>query len=189
MENIDLELAVWNGKILLHNMKVKPDEISRRLGVDVHRASVQRLEVHIPWTALLAAPIKVTIDGLYVQVGPESFTEKDLDDAVREQTLRQKRENLARVDEYINASLDDGTPEHIIQENIRKLSQDGESIKESDSDGTKTEPKKSNGYLARWLAQIMDNIEVNLHNVHLRYEDSISIASKVISAGNAYHYL
>ena len=69
-ENLDLSLAVWSGQIVLHDLKLKTEKILRNYNVSVLHGQIQTLEVTIPWTALLNSPVKVVIDGFFLQVNP-----------------------------------------------------------------------------------------------------------------------
>ena len=43
--------------------------------------------------------------------------------------------------------------------------------------------RKSKSYFQRLITKILDNLEISITNVHIRYEDSLSIPRHVISAG------
>jgi vacuolar protein sorting-associated protein 13A/C len=67
----NLKLGVWSGKIVLKNLLLNRASIQKlNLPVSVLNGSVKCIEVSIPWTSLESQPVKVDISGVYLHVGP-----------------------------------------------------------------------------------------------------------------------
>src|SRR5690606_10673669 len=95
----NLQIGVWSGKLSLHNLAPNRDTFQKlALPVSIHHGTVRDFEVTIPWTALESQPVKVEINGVYLQCGPLST--ETLDPAEIERKLfeakQQKLEQLER---------------------------------------------------------------------------------------------
>jgi len=58
-----LDLAVWSGSIVLHDLKLKTENILRNLNFTILNGTIKSLEIVIPWTSLLSSPIRISING------------------------------------------------------------------------------------------------------------------------------
>jgi vacuolar protein sorting-associated protein 13B len=80
ISNIDLDkLSLWGGDLVLRNLELKLDvleeEVDRRgIPISILSARIGKLQIHIPWSALLSQPVQVTIDLVECVV-----TSKDVD--------------------------------------------------------------------------------------------------------------
>ena len=93
----DLNLAVWNGQIVLHNLVLKTDKLLRDHSLNIVHGTIATLEITIPWATLLVNPVKIRIDGIYLQVGPLDLAE--LDEARKEEVLKRMHiEKIHRLD-------------------------------------------------------------------------------------------
>lgn len=59
-----LELSVWSGQIVLHHLVLKTDKILRDYNLTIVHATIETLEITIPWATLLVNPLKISIDGV-----------------------------------------------------------------------------------------------------------------------------
>jgi hypothetical protein len=165
-ENLDLNLAVWSGKIVLHNMKLKSLKILRSYNISIQAGSIQSLEITIPWTALLNSPVQVVIDGVYLQVGPLNVASLDKKET-RDRIMNLKLEKLLLADKFLGFEHQFGD-EH--------SGDDGDEHSEASAAGGQS-------YMQQWTARIVDNIEIEIRNVHVRYEDSTTIPGTTFAAG------
>jgi vacuolar protein sorting-associated protein 13A/C len=157
-ENLNLSVAVWSGRIVLNNLKLKTDKLLQSLNLSVHHGLIHQLEVIIPWTALFNSPVKILIDGVYLQFGPLSSHSIPMKDR-RKHSLDRKREKLRLSDKFLDySSVDGGAAKH-------------------------GRTGRNETYMQQFTTKIIDNLEITLTNVHIRYEDSISVPNRVISAG------
>ena len=173
-ENFDLNLAVWSGQISLHDLKLRTHNLLRSFDLSIVHGTIGKLEVTIPWTALLNSPVKVVIDGLYLQVGPLNVAALDKEET-KNRVMEAKMQKLRMVDKFIDFSA--GENGSVADDE----SEDGESSTHSSSSNGS---KNTRATLVQQLTtKIIDNLEITLKNVHIRYEDSQTIPGTPFSAG------
>ena len=70
-----LSVGVWTGDLSLEGLTLKSGALDElRLPVNITRGFLQSLKVQLPgWTpsALSSEPVQITLDGLYIIVGPQ----------------------------------------------------------------------------------------------------------------------
>ena len=161
--NLDLTLAVWSGQLKLQNLKLKTNKLLKKFNINILYASISSLEIIIPWTALLNSPVKILIDGVYIQVSPLKTDELDHETAKNHARMK-KQEQLIKADKLFDSNNNQFT-------NI-------------DITDTNTDSGPSTQTLLQfWTSKIVDNIEIQIKNIHLRYEDNYSIPGIIVSAG------
>ena len=172
--NFDLNLAVWSGSIKLHDVKLKTDKLFRSFNTTFVHGSVKTLEIFIPWTALLNSPVRIKIDGVYLQLRPlnvSSLSKEERQDRVRSQ----KQEKIQFADKFLKFHHD-----HDDDDN-------SDSDSDYDSDGEKVDKAhkkaKDKSWIESWTSKVVDNLEISLENVHARYEDSQTNPGRTYSAG------
>ena len=153
----NLQLGVLSGKVELNNLQLKRTGLDKlNLPISVTHGSLKQLKLKVPWTALESKPVRVIIDGLYLQAGPldvNSLTPEQL----KNMAFDVKRQRLKAAEDAVMAASQ--SPEGI-QEKTQKAS-----------------------YIQQLTAKIVDNIEITLTNVHIRFEDSLTIAGTTLAAG------
>eukprot|EP01041_Mallomonas_annulata_P001683 gene1683-3255_t len=156
----NLRLGVWSGKVVLNNLQLNRKTLQNwYLPISVAHGSVRNLEVVIPWATLDSNPVRVILDGVYLQVGPldaSSFDSLEL----QKQAFILKRHRLQQAEKAFEISA-----------------------KMMENDDQKDRGGRSMTYIQRLTANIIDNIEVTLQNIHIRYEDSRTIPGNTFSAG------
>ena len=63
----NVHLGVYSGRLLLNNIKVKPEVLSS-LGFFVNSGQVESLEVRFPWTDILSGRLAITISGANLEL-------------------------------------------------------------------------------------------------------------------------
>jgi len=165
--NFDLSLAVWSGSIILHDVKVRSNNLFRNLNLTGVHGVVKKLEVFIPWTALMSSPVRIEIDGVYLQLKPLDVTTLDKEEA-KKRLRAAKQEKIAFADKFLTY--------HSQHELVDPM--DEEESKES------KKPKEKQTWTEAWTTKIVDNLEISLKNIHIRYEDSTFLpGGKIFSAG------
>ena len=150
----NLKLSVWSGEVELNNLKLRNGVLdSLNLPISVNHASLKRLNLKIPWASLETKPIRVTVDGLYIQACPIDF------------------QSLSSSNIKLCAHMERKSKLQDAQNMILSTNQSGV---ESTADVT---------YIQRLTAKIVDNLEILVTNIHIRYEDKISIPGKLFSCG------
>lgn len=149
-----IQLGVWSGYICLEHLVLK-DKLLQLLGLPLQLAHgvIGRLEFRIPWGNLGGEPVVVTVDRVNILLEPKyEWDPKALDN--REQTIKQAK--LVAAELFANRRLDD-------------------------NEGTKGLPGIKN-FAKRWLMdsvinKLVENIQITVRDVHIRYEDHISCPS------------
>ena len=150
----NLKLGVWSGEIHLSNLQINRTILQRlNLPVVIHHGSVKALNIKIPWASLESNPLKINIDGIYLQVGPLDLSQMEAE----ELTVRALEMKIFRLKEIDKA--------------IERAAQSESNVEETLS------------YWQRLTATIVDNIEISLRNVHIRYEDSMTIPGNCFAFG------
>ena len=155
----NLKVGVWNGKIGLENLQLNRKTLQNwNLPISVTHGSVKVLEVIIPWATLESNPVKVVLDGVYLQVGPldaSTFNSSEL----RKQAFTMKRQKLMQAEKSVILAA-----QMMVHDDQR-------------------EKVKNTTYIERLTTKVIDNIELKLQNVHIRYEDSRTMPGHTFSAG------
>ena len=149
-----IQLGVWSGYICLEHLVLK-DKLLQMLGLPLQLAygAIGRLELRIPWGNLGGEPVVVIIDRINILLQPKyEWDPKALDN--REQTIKQAK--LVAAELFANRRLDDG-------------------------ETNKGLPGIKN-FAKRWLMdsiinKLVENIQITVRDVHVRYEDHISCPS------------
>ncbi len=143
----NLRLGVWNGRLELENLRINNAAVNAlQLPVRVISGEVIKFKVYIPWLSLDRTPVRVEIDGVYLLMGTVRKEEWSSDE-VRERKLAIKR---SRVDAAMKKNI---------------------AVKESEDESHSKNQQKNEGYISRLIQRIIDNIEITVKNVHIRYED------------------
>lgn len=151
----NLKLAVWSGTIELFNLKLKSTALDKlNLPVKVLRGSLKKLQLKIPWTNLESKPVSVIMDGMFLETGPVDLSEISAKDAKR-MVSKSRQKKMEKAERAIMA---------IIHNKSYKR-------------------KKKASYMKQLTAKIMDNLEISITNLHIRYEDQDSIPGSIISCG------
>lgn len=171
--NLNLNVAVWSGQIILQNLKLKTNKLSDLLHVGIHHGHISRLEINIPWTALLNSPVRILIDGVFLQVGPFQLGDNN---------------KSSFLDTLFEGNIHDNDYKDILIEEIKKKLEyllnttNNEKLFEQllAQDSTKSE-----SYVQQITTKVIDNLEVTLTNIHFRYEDNLRNGNEesMISAG------
>lgn len=144
----NLKVGVWSGKLEFQNLNLKDSALDQlNLPIQVKKGSLKSLKVKVPWTNLESKPVEVFIDGLYLLAAPLDLSQST-PEVSRQMNIALRKKKLKQLDEAIMISLRDKKD---IQASAKKAS-----------------------YFQQLAAAIVDNLEVQITNVHIRYEDSCS---------------
>lgn len=151
IENFDtkqLNIGIWSGDVRLKNLRLKKESLDKfKLPVDVKFGHLGELTLLIPWSNLKGKPVKVVIEDVYLLASPIIITDFDADeDATREQKLKQEKlQDLEALQSAITANLN--------------ASKDGDAQASNES------------FTESLVTKIVDNLQVTIKNIHVRYED------------------
>ncbi|KAJ6262787.1 Vacuolar protein-sorting-associated protein [Drechslerella dactyloides] len=126
-----------------------------KLPLNVSEGHLGRLTLKIPWSNLKNKPVKVTIEDVFLLATPKQDSEYDEDDEERRrQTLKlEKLESAELVHERTTSGL------------------------------SEEEQQKHQSFTESLVTKIVDNLQVTIKNIHIRYEDSISAPGHPFALG------
>jgi len=159
VDNLDtsqLNLSLWAGDTVLRNLRLKKEALDKfRLPINVIEGSIGTLTLNIPWTNLKGKPIKVVIDDIFLLAVPDDSTNYDPEeDAARKQA--------AKLEKLESAELFTAKP----------------SAGMSDEDDAKNQ-----SFMSSAMNRMIDNLQITIKNIHVRYEDKLSVPGHPFAAG------
>ncbi|KAG5731737.1 Vacuolar protein sorting-associated protein 13 [Termitomyces sp. T112] len=158
VENLDLNqvnYGIGQGQLTLHNLRLKKDALDKfRLPVDVLQGHLGKLSLSLHWLNLGNQPVEILVEDVYLLVVPSSQT---LHDPLEDET----RAHAAKLERLENAEL------------LRMRSQTEVS---GDS-------PQSQGLWESLIAKIINNLQITVKNIHMRYEDNLSVPGHPFAAG------
>lgn len=157
-----LNVGIWSGDVKLHNLELRREALDQlHLPINVIEGHLGLLTLTIPWSNLRGKPVHVNIEDVYLLAAPRENQDYDpADDAKRAHALKMEKLDSAEL------------------------------LKERSSDGmTQEEQQKNQSFTASLTTAIVDNLQISVKNVHIRYEDSISDPGHPFAAGLTLHQL
>lgn len=113
----------------------------------------------IPWKSLYTESVKVTIDGLTILIAPKSSIKYDAE--------RDKKE---QIDNKLNE--------------VKKILElEKEKLESKKGENVKSQADKQDTFTERIQLQVIRNLELQIKNIHVRYEDDFSKPEHPFSAG------
>lgn len=158
MQVENLKIGVWSGKVELHDLRLRTDffDVLNMPFALIH-GMMKNFSVKVPWTALQSKPVKVSIDGIFLQVSPLNV-------------------DVMSMNDYEQRALVD------LKLKLRMAGNDSNTI---DSIQVNDEGSVDNkmSFMKKLMTNILDNIEITISNLHIRYEDSTSVPGSCFAAG------
>ena len=154
VENFDpnqLNVGIWSGDVKLKNLKLRKDCLdSLDLPIDVKSGILGDLVLTVPWSSLKNKPVKIIIEDCYLLCSPRS-EDNENDEEMVKRAFRLKMRKVAEWE---------------LTNQARILSNQSENKTSSSSSG-----KNNTGFMQSLTTKIIDNLQVTIKNIHLRYED------------------
>lgn len=117
-----------------------------KLPLNVLEGHLGQLTLQIPWSNLKGKPVKVLIEDVYLLAGPQ--TDQNYDEAEEE-----RRAQAVKLEKLQNAEL----------------------LQERTSAGmSEEEQQKTQSFAESLTTKILDNLQITVKNIHIRYEDAAS---------------
>ncbi|CEH13766.1 Vacuolar protein sorting-associated protein [Ceraceosorus bombacis] len=152
-----LNVGIWSGDVKLRNLRLKTSALDKfRLPIDVKEGFLGDLTLSIPWSNLKGKPVRVLVENVYLLAAPKEAS-VEIDDEEEEE-----RAQAAKLEKLANAELL-GTSSSI-------------GVSEADA-------QKNESFTSSLVTKIVDNLQITVRNIHVRYEDKLSNPEHPFSAG------
>ncbi|GAA6006460.1 hypothetical protein JCM10207_004941 [Rhodosporidiobolus poonsookiae] len=151
-----LNVGIWSGDVKLRNLRLKKEALDKfRLPVDVIEGYLGELTLSIPWSNLAGKPVRVLVENVYLLAVPtDSSKATPEEDAARAQA--------AKLEKLENAELLTTHPT---------------------SGMSAEEEQKNQSFTTSLVTKIVDNLQIEVRNIHVRYEDKLSVPGHPFSVG------
>ena len=151
-----LQVGIWSGEVKLKNLELRREALDQlKLPVNVVEGHLGHLTLNIPLSNLRGSPVKVNIEDVFLLAAPKEDAEYDEEE-------ERKRAQAVKMEKLENAEL----------------------LKERNSEGlSEEEQQKNQSFTDSLITAIVDNLQVVIKNIHLRYEDSISAPGNPFALG------
>jgi len=151
-----LKVGIWSGDVKLRDLELRKEALDQlKLPINVVEGHLGQLTLTIPWSNLRGAPVKIFIEDVFLLASPKEEAEYNEEEEER----RKQRIKMEKLD---SAEL------------LKERSQEGL---------TQEEQKKSQSFTQSLVTKIVDNLQVTVKNIHIRYEDSISAPGHPFALG------
>ncbi|KAF2866909.1 hypothetical protein BDV95DRAFT_611203 [Massariosphaeria phaeospora] len=150
VQNFDakqLNVGIWSGDVKLRNLELRREALDQlRLPLNVVEGHLGSLTLSIPWSNMRGKPLKVNIEDVFLLAAPKEDADYDADEEDR-------RAHAVKMEKLDSAEL----------------------LKERNTEGMSAEEEQKNqSFTASLMTAIVDNVQITVKNIHIRYEDSIS---------------
>jgi vacuolar protein sorting-associated protein 13A/C len=151
-----LNIDIWSGEFKLKNLELRREAMDQlHLPLNVIEGQIGQLTLSIPWSNLRGKPVRVNIEDVYVLAAPKEDEEYNAEE-------EENRAHAVKMEKLDSAEL----------------------LKERNTDGMSAEEQQKNQtFTASLLTAIVDNLQISVKNVHVRYEDSIADPGHPFAAG------
>ncbi|KAI0121317.1 hypothetical protein BJ170DRAFT_141833 [Xylariales sp. AK1849] len=151
-----LKVGIWGGDVKLRNLELRKEALDQlKLPINVVEGHLGELTLVIPWSNLRGAPVKVFVEDVFLLASPK-------EEAAYNEEEEERRKQRIKMEKLDSAEL------------LKERSQEGLSQEEQ---------KKSQSFTASLATKIVDNLQVTVKNIHVRYEDSISTPGHPFALG------
>ena len=151
-----LNVGIWNGDVKLRNLELRREALDQlHLPVNVVEGHLGQLTMSIPFTNLRGKPVKVNIEDVFLLAAPKEDAEYNEEEEAR-------RAHDVKMEKLENAEL----------------------LKQRSSEGlSQEEQHKNQSFVESITTAVVDNLQVSIKNIHIRYEDSISAPGHPFALG------
>lgn len=158
VEDLDLDqvnYGISQGQLTLRKLKLKKGALDKfQLPVDVVQGHLGKFTLSLHWMNLGNQPVEILIEDIYMLVVPTAENHADPEE-------EEKRAQAAKAERLENAEL---------------LHIQGQAEATSDSPQTQ-------GLWQSLINKVINNVQVTVKNIHIRYEDKLSVPGHPFSVG------
>ncbi|KAF4635598.1 hypothetical protein G7Y89_g2500 [Cudoniella acicularis] len=151
-----LKVGIWSGDVKLRDLELRREALDQlKLPINVVEGHLGQLTLKIPWSNLRGAPVQVDIEDVYLLAAPKEDAEYDEEE-------EERRRQAVKIEKLDSAEL------------LKDRNQEGMSQEEQ---------QKNQSFTESLVTKIVDNLQVTIKNIHVRYEDSISAPGHPFALG------
>ncbi|KAI1104805.1 vacuolar protein sorting-associated protein 13 [Jackrogersella minutella] len=151
-----LKVGIWSGDVKLRDLELRKEALDQlKLPINVMEGHLGELTLVIPWSNLRGAPVKVLIEDVFLLASPK-------EEAVYDEDEEDRRRQRLKMEKLDSAEL------------LKERTQEGLSQEEQ---------QRSQSFTESLVTKIVDNLQVTVKNIHVRYEDSISAPGHPFALG------
>ncbi|KXS98876.1 hypothetical protein AC578_10852 [Pseudocercospora eumusae] len=151
-----LNVGIWSGDVKLRDLELRREALDQfHLPLNVVEGHISSLVLKIPWSNLRAQPVRIQIEDVFLLAAPKEDQEYNADE-------EEKRAHAVKMEKLDSAEL----------------------LKERNTEGmSQEEQQKQQSFTAALTTTIIDNVQIQVKNVHVRYEDALSAPGHPFAAG------
>jgi vacuolar protein sorting-associated protein 13A/C len=151
-----LNVGIWSGDVKLKDLELRREALDQmHLPLNVIEGHIGSLVLSIPWSNLRGKPVRINIEDLFLLAAPKADQEYNAEE-------EEERAHAVKMEKLDSAEL----------------------LKERNTEGmSKEEQQKNQTFTAALTTTIIDNVQISVKNVHIRYEDALSDPGHPFAAG------
>lgn len=151
-----LKVGIWSGDVKLRDLELRREALDQlKLPINVVEGHLGQLTLTIPWSNLRGQPVKVYIEDVFLLAAPKEDAEYDEEE-------EERRRQAVKIEKLDSAEL----------------------LKERNQEGlSQEEQQKSQSFTDSMVTTIVNNLQITVKNIHVRYEDSISAPGHPFALG------
>ncbi|CZR58169.1 related to vacuolar protein sorting-associated protein VPS13 [Phialocephala subalpina] len=151
-----LNVGIWSGDVKLRDLELRREALDQlKLPINVVEGHLGQLTLKIPWSNLRGQPVQVYIEDVFVLAAPKEDAEWDEEE-------EERRRQAVKIEKLDSAEM----------------------LKERNTEGlSPEEQQKSQSFTDSLVTKIVDNLQITVKNIHVRYEDSISAPGHPFALG------
>ena len=153
LDRSNLHLGVWSGNIIIENVNIKQEVLDMfEFPIKMIFNSIGKLQLIIPWSKLSTNPVEINLESVFIVVEP-----KNKEDWIVMTNYSVVQRKLDILLTYSKQNL-----EKFMKKQLKK------------SVGAGNTGKKDEGFIDKMTMKIVDNIQIKVKDIHIRFEDSSS---------------
>src|SRR6195952_309626 len=151
-----LNVGIWSGDVKLRDLELRREALDQlKLPINVVEGHLGQLTLKIPWSNLRGQPVQVYIEDVFVLAAPKEDAEWDEEE-------EERRRQAVKIEKLDSAEM------------LKDRNQEGMSQEEQ---------QKNQSFTESLVTKIVDNLQIRVKNIHVRYEDSISAPGHPFALG------
>ncbi|KAL4496109.1 hypothetical protein ABPG72_015531 [Tetrahymena utriculariae] len=143
----NLNIGIFSGEVKIENVSLNPNIVSMLdLPINHQYSKIKKLELKVPFKNIGSKPVEVFLDGLYLVVTPKEQKDWTFKD------LKAFKNKLSNIESFA-------------AECVSKIL-----AKQQE----KNKVEKDAGYVQKLTMKIVENLQITIRNIHVRFEDTIT---------------